>query len=788
MPDTVPSPEELLMRTAADRWMDDVSAGAPPFEPVHGLNLVVAPGSATRAAGPLAAARGFNDRVFFHDTGLGQDCRDPNLFLWRLLTALRREFEFAEPVPADPAAMRETLPNWLARAAAGGGIAIVIAGAHELSTDGLTADLEWLPSWLPHGVALLVSALPGPASEQFRERSDAVFTLADDDARAATESPLPEELLESDSGGRMLALLWISRAGLGAETLATVAQAPLPPIDAGTPGLFVRDGHIALASARARDAVARRWLGDHGRRQQLHVALARHFSETQDAESLRLACWHWAAAGRGDRLQEILVAPCLLEGVGEPSLAFEALRHWHALGGSEPMSARLDEACRTPGQSARAVLGAARLFAVASAGDVPVTWLRTALERAEAESDAQALGEALQQLAAHPDTAPDEARALLERALSLAERDGESTVARTRLHHRLARLFEAGNRLTEAAEQYQQGIALVEADAGQESPALIAWLNNLAGLHKASGDLGSADAAASRALQIARIRLGARHPTTASCCDQLAGIAYLNAQYGDAEPLYREALEITEGAFGPRHPATAACLGNLGIVLDARRSFGEAEQCHRRSLSLLMSVHGEVHEDTAVCMHNLAVTLESLAKLPEAEQLYRRALESWNEIAGEKSPAFATTLLHLAGVLRERRAWGEAEALYRSDIELWRELVGANHPHTLGALTELARLYIEGGKAEMAEPLLLHVKDESAQRIGKHSQSYLEVVALLARAYQELGEYAEGRALIEDALAACEGTLNMLSAPVQKLRKLLETIDQTAAGRGAIDV
>lgn len=788
MPETVSSPEDPLMQTAVERLMDADSAVVPPFEAVQGLNVVVAPEPAAQAAGLLAAARGFNDRVFYHDTGLGQECRNPDLFLWRLLAALRREFGFSEPVPSDPTAMRETLPNWLARAAAGGGMAIVIAGAHELSTDGLTADLRWLPAWLPRGVALLASAPPGPASEQFRERSDAVFTLPDDDARAATESPLPEELLESDAGGRMLALLWISRAGLDAETLEAVALTPLPAIDAGAPGLFVRDGHIALASARARDAVARRWLGDHGRRQQLHVALARHFAEAEDAESLRLACWHWAAAGRGDRLEEALVAPRFLEAAGEPSLAFDALRHWHALGGSERMSERLDAACRTPGQTAHALLGAARLFAAGSGGDAPVTWLRTAAERAEAASDAQALGEALQQLAAHPDTAPDEARALLERAFSLAEGRGDSARERARLHHRLACLFEAENREAEAAEQYQRGIALVEADAGAESSALIAWLNNLAGLHKVAGDLRSADAAASRALQIARTRLGPRHPTTASCCDQLAGIAYLNAQYDDAEPLYREALAITEDAFGPRHPATAACLGNLGIVLDARRSFGEAEQCHRRSLNLLMSVHGEVHEDTAVCMHNLAVTLESMAKLPEAEQLYRRALESWNEIAGEKSPAFATTLLHLAGVLRERGAWGEAEALYRSDIELWRELVGANHPHTLGALTELARLYIEGGKAEMAEPLLLHVEDESARRSGKHSQSYLEVVALLARAYQELGEYAEGRALIEDTLAACEGTLNMLSAPVQKLRKLLETIDQAAAGRGAMDV
>ncbi|MBS3746395.1 MAG: tetratricopeptide repeat protein [Wenzhouxiangellaceae bacterium] len=762
-----------------DRLEDSGRRDALPFEAVDGLNLVICPRAVAPTPALLAAARNFGSRQVFHAAGLGADCRDPEVFLWRLMADLRRQLEFSDPIPAEPAAMRETLPNWLARAAAAGGLAIIVQDAHELSLDGLTADLDWLPGWLPRGVAVLISAPPGPAAEQFRERSAAVFTLQDDDSPAGSEPALSDDLLESDAAGPWLELLWTARAGLELEVLDALTQSQLPALDPPPPGLLFDGRRITLASGQARDAVARRRLGDHGRRQALHIRLAEYFGNQPGIAALERACWHWAAAGRLDRLEEILVDTVLLEAMRQPSRCFEALRHWRALGGSDRMHQTLELACLFPDQSSDAILGAAHVFAVGTGSDAPLKWLQRAAERAESEGNSPALVQALQLLAAHGDTAAADAAEMLRRALARVAEEPESDEAvRASLHHRLACLLETEGRETEARHEYELAVACTETVAGADSPRLIPWLINLAAAHKAAGDLGAADQVLRRALRLSREGLGSRHPTTAVCCDQLAGIAYMNGQYDVAEPLYRETLEITEASFGPDHPATAACLGNLGSVLDARQKFGEAEQSHRRSLGLLMAIHGENHEDTAGCMHNLAVALESMSKADEAEQLYRRALETWSQVTGEESPAFATTLLNLAGVLRERGAWGEAEALYRSDIELWRKLLGTDHPHTLGALTELARLYVDGGKPEMAEPLLLHLKDKTMQRSGKSASAYLEVVALLARVYLHFDQRSEARTMIEDALAASEGTLNMLSAPIQRLRKLLAGIQQ----------
>jgi len=773
-------PEDYLTQMLVRRLEASGSGEYPVFEPAAGVNLVIRPKGSGNASARLAAAHVPGANRFFHSAGLGPECSDPRILLWRLLNHIRRQAGFADPVPMGAAAMSDTLPNWLARAAARAPFVVVIEDAHELTLDGLTADLSWLPDWLPPNVTVLLAAPPGPAAEQFRERAEHVFELT---ARMDTSdsSMLAPELLDSNETRHWLELLWASRAGLSRKAMETLAPSRIPELDADTPGLLVDDEHVALASSRARDAVARRWLGDHGDRQKIHMKLGEYFNDPTRPDRLGLACWHWAASGRMDRLAEALTTPAMLEAMREPDHAFDASRRWQALGNADALHDALAAAVQAPGHLSDSILGAGRIHSLVTSTEPPLEWLQTAVERAETESSPDAQIRALQQLAAHSETDSSAAHGFLDQALAVAHTQTatESPVLAS-LHHWKACVFESEGKANEAVQEYGHAVERMADSAGSDSARMIAWLNNLAAAQKAAGDLRSADRSARRSLRLARRELGGYHPATAGCCDQLAGIAYVNGQYDVAEPLYREALQITENAFGPQHPATAACLGNLGTVLDARRQFREAEQLHRRALAILMAVHGETHEDTATSMHNLAVVLESLGNHAEAEKLYRRALETWNEVAGEKSPAFATTLLNLAGVLRERGAWGEAEALYRSDIELWRELLGPDHPHTLGALTELARLYVDGGKPEMAEPLLLHLAERTQARSGKSGAAYLEVAALLAGVQHRFGRSEEARALLHAALAASDGTLNMLSAPIQKLRKLLEQIDESS--------
>lgn len=767
-------PEDRLMSVYTHAAPGD--RDAPPLE--EGVTLLVGSAASGRADRLLARARATGEGVFFHHAGLGGESQNPSVFLWRLLSAIRRHCGFRDPVPADPEIMREALPNWLARAGAAGAYSIVLADADELSLGGLEPSLDWLPEWLPAGVRIALSTRTGPSAELFREHADRVVDHPSSGELAEARDSL-RALMDEALCAQLLEWLWTARAGLSTRDLAALTGEAVEDVLERL-GPFVRsDGETWIAAAPlVREVAASRRLADHGQRQRLHEGLADHLSTSSDARHAGLRLWHLAAGGRQDLLVEALSEPDLLAEMNHAGPRFDVLRYWKTLGGAQALVGRLETRLAEDGVSAWTCLGAARLVEAVGEDPAPLEWLKQALAAAVTAGDEAAQALCHERIGTHPETADAHRLACLGEALAIRERlhgDGHPLTEGVR-HHLAVRQEEAGE-LDSAIRIYEDGIRAIEQRNGLTEPSLVAWLSNLAGVRKARGELKEAEPLLTRALKLAREQLGSRHPTTASCCDQLAGVHYFASQYETAETLYREALEITEAAFGPDHAATAACLNNLGTVLDARQQYAQAEQHYRRALKMRLALHGEHHSDTASSLHNLATALEAAGKTAEAEQLFRRALDAWDHVSGQESPAFATTLLGLADLLRDRGAWADAEALYRSDIEIWRQLVGAEHPHTLSALAGLARLYVEGGKPELAEPLLQHICETADAVVGKTDALYMEAVGLLASLLRDAGRRAEARGFLETALAAHAGQLGMLSAPAQKLRRLLETLD-----------
>ncbi len=742
-----------------------------------GVTLLTGPVGSGRAERLLAAARDTSDWVFFHHAALGGESQDPNVFLWRLLAALKRGCGFRDPLPFDPEVMREALPNWLARAAASGSVSLVLADAENLSKGGLEPDLSWLPEHLPPGVSVALSTVPGPSAELLRERAqreiEHVATREVSEARGRLRGHL-----DDPSSRQVLELLWAARGGLDTSSLVALCDSdPAPALETLKEFVHSDDGRWIPASALVREVAASRRLADHGQRQSLHLELARHHAGLDAPGAALLGLWHLAAAGQQDQVVEQLCTPEWLEAMTHGAYRFDTLRYWRRTGDTQSVMQRL-EALLDDDLPAAATLGLVNLTVSLSGESPPRDWLEHGLTRAIVEGNEPVRARFLESLGGHPETGTEDRLKFLGEALQLRRgRDEPGDPGMTAVLHLLAVRHEDEQDLDSAIATYREGIGEVEQRAGTESAELIAWLCNLAGVYKARGELKEADGLLRRALKLGREQLGHRHPTTASCCDQLAGVHYMSAQYETAEELYRETLGITEDAFGPDHAATAACLNNLGTVVDARQRYEEAEKLYRRALQIRLNLHGEHHSDTASSLHNLATALEAAGKGQEAEQLFRRALDAWDQVSGQDSPAFATTLLGLADLLRDRGAWADAEPLYRSDVEIWRQLVGPTHPHTLTAICGLARLYVEGDKPELAEPLLQHVAETAAQVVGKTDSLYLEAVALLAALLRDAGRKDQARGLLESALAAQTAQLSMLNPQAQKLQRLLDTLD-----------
>lgn len=731
--------------------------------PDAGLTLVVGVGNARTVAGMAGDGA-------FHHAGLGGDSDDPELLLRRWLEALKQRFAIAEPVPLGFSAMRETLPNWLARAAAGGGFCLTVADAHRLRDDLEDDGFAWLPDWLPPGISVVLGAAATPLAQLLRARADSLQEAESD--RAAP--PLP-----ADAGAReLLALLWGARSGLTPEDAAALTADAAAARAAAGDWVQECDGHWLLADAGLRECVARQVLSAHGTRQQLHERLAAHFSSRTELQAQRLAAWHWRAAGRADTLRALLLSPAWLAAMNDAVHAFETLRLWRGIaeGGA------LREALRTVAEARevtpKALLGAAHLLDIAGDEPAPLAWLQRAGALAEAAGNSAQHARALEAVGTHPDCEPQTAQAALERALVLRlEAEGAGRAAVEGARHRLACHFEARGDTRRAATHYEAGLRARAQHLGDDVPALIPWLANLAAALASAGELEVALPHYERALRIARAGLGERHPGTAASCDHLAGCAYAGSDYERAEALYREALSITEAGFGPAHPATAAGLHNLGTCLDALQRYREAEECHRRALAIRQQVFGEQHMDTATSLHNLAAVLDATDALDEAERLYRCALDVWQAVTGEEHPAFATTLNNLAELLGRRGAWADAEPLFRAAVETWRGLYGDEHPHTLMSLQGLARLYVDGGKPELAEPLLAHLVEVTAEVTGRSDSQHIDAVCLLAALLRDSARQQAARELLVETLAAAEGTLGMIAPRVQKLRRQLDSLD-----------
>lgn len=766
-------PEDLLCAACCQQV-----ALSPPgvaLPPGAGLQLWIAgPGSDRVLAAEAQRLAQAGQGVFFHHAGLGGDCDSPTLLLRRLLGQLREHAALSDAVPDARAALRETLPNWLARAAARGAFHVLIADAQRLQGPGLDVDLDWLPAHLPPGVRVVVATAPGLLAESLRQRPG-TQTLELPLPPAAGAPSWPPDQAE------IYRLLWTARAGLDRDELRRLGLAHIP---GELPGVHEHQGRLLLLDPVLREQVATRLLPDHGARQALHLRLAAGYQQQPGAVARRLAAWHGFCAGHSAALHALLSRPESLADAEDADTRYEWLRAWDSLLPASDLpvalAAALDSAAAQadPDAAARARLGAARLLTAAGV-QVPLDWLQQA---ADGALDPALKARALERLGAacseadppQPEPAERALRAALE--LRLAQH-GEAAAETGSVRHRLAYLYELRGELGAAVTLYREGLAAREARLGTEDPQLIPWLANLAGALQAVHRLADAEQAYRRALKIARLHLGLQHPVTAVCCDQLAGIRYACADYAQAEALYREGLAITEAALGPAHSATAACLHNLGTALDAAQQFTEAEHCHRRALAIRRETFGQQHADTATSLHNLAACLEATQRLDEAERHYGEALEIWNALHGEEHPAFATTLNNLAGVRHARGDWAAAEKLYRADIGIWQRLLGERHPNTLGALAGLARLYCDGGKHELAEPLLEHVLEVSGEVMGRGDALYLDTLCLLAALLRDSGRAEPARARLQAALAACEQSLGLLSPRVQQLRRMLDTLD-----------
>lgn len=112
--------------------------------------------------------------VHEHYLGASADAASPHVLVRRLLEFIQRTTGSSEAIPGDPQKLMESMPLWLATASAWARkrrtrFIFVLDSLNSLTDQ---QDLRWWPAFLPRGVTMVVSCLPGAVLDALKGKTE----------------------------------------------------------------------------------------------------------------------------------------------------------------------------------------------------------------------------------------------------------------------------------------------------------------------------------------------------------------------------------------------------------------------------------------------------------------------------------------------------------------------------------------------------------------------------------------------------------------------------------------
>ena len=139
--------------------------------------------------------------------------------------------------------------------------------------------------------------------------------------------------------------------------------------------------------------------------------------------------------------------------------------------------------------------------------------------------------------------------------------------------------------------------------------------------HHEQGNYRKAAKLYTKLLDILRSTKGEDHPATLNVMNDLASAYDSQGKYDEAEVLYKQCLDKYKAVLGEEHPDTLITMYNLGSTYNSQGKNDEAEVLLKQCLDKSIVVIGENHPDTLGTMNNLAAVYESQGRYDEANAL-----------------------------------------------------------------------------------------------------------------------------------------------------------------------
>ena len=661
--------------------------------------------------------------VHEHYLGASAEAADSQALIRRLCEFIRRTTSSPDRLASDPQALIESLPSWLATGGAWARkrrtrMLIVLDSLNSLTR---LQDLQGWPAFLPQGLTLVVSCLPGPVLDALK--AGALKAESASWARIRVRA-----LGARDRRAVLVASLARFNKVLPASMLAQALRHPL----SGHP-LFLRTLAEELRLFGVHEALQQR-LDECLACPTLEALYARvlHRVEGDCGErAVRAALSAISASRAGLTEKEILgiagllpaawapirnaLDDALIDANGKINFSHDDMRQsvqvrylpdehvqrrvhrrlarWFAQVSDEARRAEEEPWQWAQAQAWPDLARALRRLDLMQAGlsDRPLhEWLSywVALERVLGIDTAQTFLRTWRGW---------NARGLLHSEGRAVSKDALKLLAR------MARFLVDANRPGPSTQtlvrvSVEQTIAARGASHPESLQALLVQAN----LHRMLARYDAAEALYRQVLTVHRRRLGEDHPDTLSCMSNLALVLTDAGRATEAQGLHEVLVDRARALHGAHHEETLSALNNLGLNLDLAGRWPEARKVLEEVVTLARRHLGKDHPSLGEKINNLANVHFREGRPELALELHGETHRIWLKAFGPNSPKAATTLNNRGFILMSLARYGEAEPLLQEALAVYEHALGTEHPHTLLCANSIATLMARSGRRREA--------------------------------------------------------------------------------------
>ena len=376
----------------------------------------------------------------------------------------------------------------------------------------------------------------------------------------------------------------------------------------------------------------------------------------------------------------------------------------------------------------------------------------------QARQDAEAISTFLTEVFQSPDPTRNGRTITVAETLDTAAKKLEKDLVdqperRAALQATLAGTYAALGLYREAIPLQKEVLDHYVANRGQEDPAALSAMNNLAQSTYHSGHLDEALKMREAVLALRRKVLGPEHPDTLNTMHYLA-FSYHKADLGKkAIAMLEEVLASRRKVLGAEHPDTLTTMHFLADVYQRNGLRKEGFHLFEEVLALRRKVLGPEHPDTLTTMHYLALTPSifwdpSLGPPGDTRRMLAELLPLRRKVLGPEHPDTLTTMFYLS----VKTNGAEGLKMREEVLALRRKVLGSDHPDTLFAMNNMGKILQEFGRREEAIKLQEEAVMLSCKLFGLKNSNTVGTASVLANSYKAMGDTAKANAILPELI------------------------------------